>query len=95
MTVLMVLSSISTEQMKATKKTHGKCLQLLDYLATNSKAIVRFHTSDMVMNIHSDASYLSEPGARSRTCGHFFMGSVPKSGQPIILNGASTSTRQS
>jgi hypothetical protein len=88
MTVLMALSSISTEQMKATKKTQSKCLQLLDYLATNSEAIVRFHASDMVMNIHSDASYLSEPGSRSRTCGHFFMGSVPKTGQPIKLNGA-------
>jgi hypothetical protein len=42
----------------------------------------------MIMNIHSDASYLSEPSARSRTCGHFFMGSIPKNGQPIFINGA-------
>ena len=40
------------------------------------------------MNIHSDASYLSEPNARSHTCGYFFMGSMPKEGQPITLNGA-------
>jgi PleD family two-component response regulator len=30
----------------------------------------------MVMNIHSDASYLSEPNARSRACGHFFHGRI-------------------
>ncbi len=42
----------------------------------------------MIMNIHSDASYLSEPLARSRTCGHFFMGSTPKNGEPIFINGA-------
>ena len=88
MTVLMALSSIATEQMKATKKTNSRCLQLLDYLASNIDAKVRFHASDMIMNIHSDASYLSEPQARSRTCGHFFIGSIPKNGQPIKLNGA-------
>jgi hypothetical protein len=42
----------------------------------------------MVMNIHSDASYLSETKARSRACGHFFMGWMPKNGEPIQLNGA-------
>jgi len=42
----------------------------------------------MVLNIHSDASYLSEPKARSRACGHFFMGSIPSDGKPIKLNGA-------
>ena len=40
----------------------------------------------MVLNIHSDASYLSESKARSRTCGHFFMGWVPKNDKPIRLN---------
>jgi hypothetical protein len=42
----------------------------------------------MVMNIHSDASYLSKPKARSRACGHFFMGWMPTDGAPIKLNGA-------
>ena len=40
------------------------------------------------MNIDSDTSYLSESNARSRVCGHFFMGSVPIDGEPIQLNGA-------
>ena len=40
------------------------------------------------MNVHSDASYLSETKARSRTCGHFFMGWIPIDGEPIRLNGA-------
>ncbi len=74
MTVLMVLSSIAVEQMKATEKTMGRCIQLLDYLVSNSEAKVRFHASDMIMNIHSDASYLSKTKARSRACGHFFHG---------------------
>ena len=57
-----------------------------DYLSSNPDAKIRFHASNMIMNIHSDASYLSEPNARSRTCGYFFMGSMPKDGKPIKLN---------
>jgi hypothetical protein len=52
------------------------------------EAKVRYHASDMVMNIHSDASYLSETKGRSRACGHFFMEWMPKNGEPIKLNGA-------
>jgi len=88
MTVLMALSSIAVEQTKATEKTLGRCLQQLDYLASNLEAKVRYHASDMIMNIHSDTSYLSETNARSRACGHFFMGWMPKNGEPIKLNGA-------
>ena len=42
----------------------------------------------MVLNVHSDASYLTAAGARSRAGGHFFLGSIPKDGCPICLNGA-------
>jgi hypothetical protein len=87
MTVLMALSSIAMEQTKATDRTLERCMQLLDYLVSNTAAKVRFHASDMIMNIYSDALYLSAPGARSCTCGHFFMGSIPKNNRPIVLNG--------
>ena len=74
MTVLVALSSIASEQMRATEKTQKRCVQLLDYLASNSEAKVRYRASDMIMNIHSDASYLSEPSAQSRTCGSLLHG---------------------
>ena len=61
---------------------------LLDYLATHSEAKVRYYASEMVLNIHSDASYLSEPEAKSRLAGHFFMGSIPRKGKSIKMNGA-------
>jgi hypothetical protein len=88
MTVLMALSSIDVKQMSTTKKTMGRCIQLLDYLATNEMEMIRFHASNMILNIHSDASYLSETGACSRACGHFFMGWMPNKNKPIRLNGA-------
>jgi hypothetical protein len=65
-----------------------KAKQLLDYLATNLDATIQFKASDMIMNVHSNASYLSESDACSHACGHFFMGWSPKDGDPIKLNGA-------
>jgi hypothetical protein len=42
----------------------------------------------MILNIHSDASYLSETRTQSRVAGHFFVGSMPTNNQPIKLNGS-------
>ena len=88
MTVLMALSSIASEQTKGTELTLEKAYQVLDYLALHPDAVVRFQASDMVLNIHLDGSYLSEPKACSQACGHFLMGSIPKDGKPIKLNSA-------
>ena len=88
MTVLMALSAIAVEQTKAMAKTMGRCIQLLDYLVSNLEAKVRYYTSDMIMNTHSDVSYLSEAKACSRACGHYFMGLMPKNREPIKINGA-------
>ena len=68
--------------------TEGKVLQLIDYLASKPSTTVQFHASDMVLNIHSDASYLSETKTRSRVASHFMLGSKPVSGEPIKMNGA-------
>lgn len=83
LTVLMALSTIAMSQAKPTENMMGQCMQLLNYLATHSDAKIHFYTSDMVMNIHSNAPYLSESKARSRACGHFFMGWTPVDGEPI------------
>ena len=41
----------------------------------------------MILNIHSDASYLSAGKGQSRAGGYFFLGSLPHDGKPIWLNG--------
>ena len=87
-TILVALNSLAIEQANATEGTEKKIEQLLDYVATHPNATVRYHPSDMVLNIHSDASYLSESRARSRVGGIFFLGSIPVNGQPIPMNGA-------
>ena len=47
--------------------------KLIGYAATHPDAIITYHASDMVLVGHSNASYLSESGSRSRAGGHFFM----------------------
>ncbi len=86
-TVLMALHSIAIEQSKGTTNMMAKAKQLLDYLATYPEATIRFWASDMILNVHLDALYLSEPNVRSQACGHFFMVWSPKDGNPIRLNG--------
>jgi hypothetical protein len=75
-----------------TSKSHGKtiaqCIHLLDYLLSQAYAKVQFHALDMIMSIHSDALYLSDANAQSRACRNFFMGWMPKDGEPILLNRA-------
>jgi hypothetical protein len=91
-TVLMPLNDIATEQTKATGKTQASTNQLLDYLATHPDATIRYHASDMILHIHSDASYLSVSNARSRLGGLFFLGNKsPEKDKLIgsILNVAS------
>jgi hypothetical protein len=87
-TILMTLSTIAHEQARATVRTNLSITQLLDYCATHPDATIRFRASDMVLNIHSDASYLNAPDARSRIGGHFFLGWAPRDHLPIKLNGA-------
>jgi hypothetical protein len=57
---------------------------MLDYLATHPDATIRYHASDMVLHIHSNASYLSVSNAQSRLGGMFFLGN--KSPKQETLN---------
>jgi hypothetical protein len=58
-----------------------------NYLAIHPDATVRFHASDMILNVYSNASYLPKANAHSWACGHFFMGWKPDATKPIKLNG--------
>eukprot|EP00957_Ditylum_brightwellii_P076663 5827313-Ditylum_brightwellii.AAC.1 len=59
-TMLTALSSITVEQNNGTVSTAQAVTMLSDYAATNPDAKIRFRQSDMILCIHSDASYLSE-----------------------------------
>jgi len=68
------LSSIATRQANATTNLEDEVHQFLDYCHTHPNAGVRFVASDMLLALHSDTSYLSEPNSKSRAAGHFYMG---------------------
>jgi hypothetical protein len=72
-TALMLINDIAMEQTKATEKTQAATNQLLDYLETYPDATIRYHASDMILHIHSDAYYLSLSNARIRLGCLFFL----------------------
>ena len=89
-TMLVTLSAIASQQAKPTVETMQKTLKFLDYVSTHPDAILTFSASSMVLNVHSDASYLIEPKARSRAGGHFFMSSAANNAKDngAVLNTA-------
>ncbi len=84
----MALSDLSSQQSAPTKNTMKQVNHFLDYMWTHPDAIIQYRASDMILNVHSDASYPSAPKARSQAGGYFFLGSLPHNGDPIRLNGA-------
>ena len=72
------ITSISAEQSKATERTKSDVNKIFDYLATHPQATIRYVASDMVLHVHSDASYLSAPKARSKLGGFFYLSAKPK-----------------
>ena len=73
-TVLVALSNIGS---RATSKTMDEVQQILDCLASNTNATIRFHASGIILFIHSDASYMSVTKTRIRASGVCFL-SYPK-----------------
>ena len=74
--MLAALGSISTKQAKGIKKIYANTLWLLNHATTLPKATIWYTASDMILRIHSDASYLSELRACSRAGGHYFLGDI-------------------
>ena len=79
-TMLPTLNQLGAEQAHPTENTKVKLQQLMDYANTYPNAVLRFHASDMVLHIDSDAAYLVLPKARSRVAGYFrLLNQTPKS----------------
>ena len=63
-TLLCPISAIASQSANPTTETMKQTIQLLDYLASQEEAIITYNASDMILAVHSDASYLSEPEAQ-------------------------------
>jgi hypothetical protein len=76
--MLTSLSTIVSTQAKPIKETMIKTHDFLNYMAIHQDAIITYQASNMVLAVHSDASYLSEPKARSHAGGHFSCHLTPR-----------------
>jgi hypothetical protein len=85
--LLTTLSAIGAQQAKATENTRNAVDQLLDYVATYPTDGTTYRASGMILAAHSDASFLTEPGSRSRAGAYIFLSEndpVPRVNGPIL-----------
>jgi hypothetical protein len=73
-TLIMPINVLASEQTKATSDTADKFIKLINYCTTHPETKIRYHASDMILYIHSDASYLSEREAKSRAGEFLYIG---------------------
>jgi len=86
-TVMCPISAITSHLVTPTEETLMQTQQLLDYVATQEELVLTYHASEMELAVHNDVSYLSEPKARSRAGGHFFLsngGGMPSNNGSLL-----------
>jgi hypothetical protein len=77
-TLIMPINVLASEQSNATGVTVDKVIKLLNYCNTHPETKIRYHASEMIFHIHSEASYISENEAKSRAGGFFTWETPPK-----------------
>jgi hypothetical protein len=90
--LLPTLSKLGTCQSSPTTKAMDHLHRTLNYLAHHPDSSITYHPSNMQLEAHSDASYLSEPKSRSRVACFFTCGTPTYHGidAPYVINGAIT-----
>ena len=86
-TIATTLNDLARQQSKPTTNTRSKCHRLMDYLATYPNAYIRYHASDMILHIDSDAAYLVLPEAKSRIAGFYQLTNTARPNTPSFTNG--------
>ena len=89
--MLVALNEIGTNQAAPTATTRAKVDWLFDYALTHPSATIKYHASDMILHVESDAAYLVLPKARSRFAGFFHLAEHPPEPPAIptpTINGA-------
>jgi hypothetical protein len=71
-TMLTAVNHVSSLQSKPTKDVLKRAIRILQYAASYPNHHLVFKACDMVLHVHSDASYLTRPNARSVAGGIFY-----------------------
>eukprot|EP00957_Ditylum_brightwellii_P102003 7774340-Ditylum_brightwellii.AAC.1 len=69
--MLMAINAIAVQQANLTINIAKDMVHLLNYCSTHPDAILCYSASRMILHIHSNTLFLSEPEACSRAGGHF------------------------
>ena len=72
-TIVTALSAISSFQAKGIEAVLNVFHQLLDCVAARTSATIRYHASDMILALDTEASYLSEHGDQIRAAAYMFL----------------------
>jgi hypothetical protein len=86
-TMLVAIGTLATQQAAPTVATMRAVTHLLNYCATHPEATIRYHASEMILHVESDASYLSESKGRSRAAGLHYLSC--RSPTPLVTPTAS------
>jgi hypothetical protein len=86
-TLLLPLSTLASQFSTGTTTTINAVSNLIYYCSTNPEYSIRYFASEMQIKIHSDASYLSEPKAKSIIGSYFYLGNKTNSHKKPLSNG--------
>ena len=87
-TTLPALNEIASAHASPTENTKHKAQQLIDYIHTFPNAYLRFHASDMVLHVDSNAAYLVAPKARIRISDYYHLPDHPNKTNTPKINAA-------
>ena len=82
-TMLIALGDIASVQTAGTEQTMAAATKMLNYAASHPDASILYTRSDMILHVHSDASYLSAPKARSRAAGYHYLSNGSTDAAPL------------
>ena len=85
--MLCALNKLASRQANPTEELEKDVNRFLQYAATYPNGRLTFWPSDLKLFVHSDASYCSESGSRSRPGGFFFLGHNKADGNSQINGG--------
>jgi hypothetical protein len=91
--MLCALNKLASRQTHPSEELETDVNRFLQYAATYPNGKLTFWPSDLKLFVHSDASYCSETGSRSRSGGFFFLGRNDTSGNDQINGGLGSQSK--
>ena len=88
LTIIKTLNKLAMQKSALTEKTDQDVKRFLYYCATHPDSKIIFFASEIILQVHSDASYMNETKELSTAIGQYFLGNSKKSGKINVLNGA-------